>query len=323
MARNLDFGVGIQHDNSYLGPIVLKRGFNYYVEIAKEAERNEMDTFYLPDHLMIPKNKVLFDTWTALAAIGMVTKKIKLGSTVTPVTLYRPFELAKRLTTVDHASGGRTRFVAGCGWHEPEYNAYDIPFLPLKERVLQMSEGIDVIKKLWTQDGPINFSGKYNNMNFAEFLPKPVQKPHPPIWFGGSSNAILQIVAKQGNGWIPAEMNPDAMVSKINILERYLKEVDRSLSDISIGHYCRIIIGEDSEIVTELMNSIGAKKEFTNAIGMPCEMMIGTPDQIVSQIETYVDNGVKYFCFAFQPPDLILESIRLFSKEVLPKFQSR
>ena len=315
----LDFGVQIQHDNPFLGPIVTERSFDFFLTIASEAERAGFGTFYLPDHFMLPKNNVLFDTWASLAAIAQATRRIKLASMVTPVPLYRPWELAKKIATVDHISKGRTIFVAGCGWHEKEFSAYNVPFEGLPERVDHMVEGVRLMARLWTQPGPVSYSGNYYKVNEAEFLPKPLQRPHPPVWFGGSSTSMLKAVAKCGQGWIPAELPADVMRSKIALLERLLNDEGRSLKEITLGHYSTCVVAGSAGEVNQLMARMNVKKTGVNVFGGKTEMLAGTPEEIAMQIELYINLGVTYFSLAFTPSDYLLDALRLYSEEVMPR----
>jgi alkanesulfonate monooxygenase SsuD/methylene tetrahydromethanopterin reductase-like flavin-dependent oxidoreductase (luciferase family) len=134
--------------------------------------------------------------WTALAALAMATRRVRLGLMVTGNTYRHPAVLAKMATTVDIISGGRLIFGLGAGWFELEHQEYGVPFHTTGGRLQRLDEALQMIKLLWTQERA-NFNGKHFKLVNASFNPKPLQKPHPPILVGASDeNIALRIVAQ-------------------------------------------------------------------------------------------------------------------------------
>src|SRR5437867_5943690 len=122
--------------------------------------------------------------WTTLAAMAKVTKTARIGCMVTGVTYRHPAVLANMAVSVDHISGGRLEFGLGAAWHEPEHLTYGIDFPSAGTRIAMLDEACEIIKMLWTQDTS-TYQGRFWSLSEAVCLPKPVQRPHPPIVVGG------------------------------------------------------------------------------------------------------------------------------------------
>lgn len=154
------------------------------------------------DHLAsigsVGDDRPIFDGWELLGAMALATQRVRMGLLVTGITYRNPALLAKVATTVDHLSGGRLEFGIGAAWAANEHEMYSIP--GLDHRVGLLSEGLRVLKMLWTQ-GRTNFEGRYFRMRNAVANPKPVQKPHPPIWIGAGGPATLRLTARHADVW--------------------------------------------------------------------------------------------------------------------------
>ncbi len=136
---------------------------------------------------------------TILSALASVTKKIRLGTYVLCNQFRHPSLLAKIISTLDHISNGRINLGIGAGWYKTEHISFGFNWDRLSLRINRLKESILLIKKLWTEDN-VNFDGIYYKTINANLEPKPVQKPYLPIWIGGKSQAIKQLVAEEGNG---------------------------------------------------------------------------------------------------------------------------
>jgi len=200
-----------------LGLHLPQDGVNYEQirKIALEAENAGLESFWLLDHLHAsPRADSQFlECWTVLSALAAETKSIRLGALVLNINNRNPALLAKMATTLDQISNGRLEFGIGAGGtnraklgeeqgFEYEFVAYGISF-PLKPsiRIEKLDEGLEIIKRMWTQD-KATFTGKYYSIKDAICLPRPVQKPHIPIWVGGMSGPkIIGVVARHADGW--------------------------------------------------------------------------------------------------------------------------
>ncbi|MGZ4189045.1 MAG: TIGR03560 family F420-dependent LLM class oxidoreductase [Actinomycetota bacterium] len=139
--------------------------------------------------------------WTLLAALAAVTERIRLGTLVTGVTHRHPSVLVTEAVTVDHVSNGRLELALGAAWNEGEHQALGIDFPPLRERAERLEEAVEIVRALMTKDH-VSYDGRYYRLDDATYRPRPVQKPHPPIWIGAAGPKItLPIVGRQADVW--------------------------------------------------------------------------------------------------------------------------
>jgi probable F420-dependent oxidoreductase len=202
-----------------------------YAEIARTAERAGFESLWMGDHLTFPtilpphpyaKSGVghqqtdtpWFDPWITLTYLAAVTKRIKLGTDVYVLPLRDPFVTAKAVGTLDLLSKGRVILGVGVGWCKPEFAAVDQEF---HNRGRRCDELIDAIKVLWTDD-VAEYHGEHYNFGPVKFEPKPVQRPHPPIHYGGISPAALKRAAERCDGWIEAPQSLDELKACLNTI---------------------------------------------------------------------------------------------------------
>ena len=140
----------------------------------------------------------IYEGWALQAAMAEATKRVRIGCMVTANTYRHPIVLAKLAVTVDHLSAGRLEFGIGAAWAEIEHQMYGIE--GLDHRVGRLSESLQIIKSLFTQERT-NFDGRYYKYKDAIANPKPIQKPHPPIWIGASGESTLRLAARHADVW--------------------------------------------------------------------------------------------------------------------------
>ena len=166
-------------------------GYAALRRVAQAAERLGFDAFFRSDHYLnmgggsgLPGPT---DAWTTLAALAVETSRIRLGTLVSPVTFRPPGPLAITVAQVDQMSGGRVELGLGTGWFDTEHTAYGIPFPPLAERFGRLEEQLKTITGLWeTAEGEaFSFDGRYYSLSGSPALPKPAQRPRPPVLVGG------------------------------------------------------------------------------------------------------------------------------------------
>ncbi|MBS7641439.1 MAG: LLM class flavin-dependent oxidoreductase [Candidatus Bathyarchaeia archaeon] len=267
-----------------------------------EAENCGYDAIFLPDHYnlpvpMFPSNE-LIDTWSTLAFIAAKTTHIKIGTCVTPLPRYLPSQLAKIIATVDILSNGRIIAGLGAGTFQEEFINYspqgclDEP----RKRVDRFLEGLQVMIKLWTMD-KVTFNGRFYKLKEAVLLPKPVQKPYPPLWAGAVGSRMLRISAKYFNAWVPSRGStftptPEKYEAGVKIITDYLKRYGRNTN------------------------------EFTFALlGWMTEKVVDDIDII----DKFVKAGCQYYIveIPLTPPvkdGRYIQLIRKFAREVMPSF---
>ncbi|MCB2079768.1 MAG: TIGR03619 family F420-dependent LLM class oxidoreductase [Novosphingobium sp.] len=207
------------------------------LRLAQAAEDLGYDMIGVPEHLAMPPDqfehsgRFWFHATTAQAAIAGATKRIRINSSVTILPLQHPIAHAKALATADWMSGGRINVTFGLGSMEKEYEYFDVPF---SERGAMADEYLEAIVALWTQDTP-SYNGKYVRFENVGFDPKPVQKPHLPIWIGGDSNPALRRAARFGAGWIISyRTRPEDIPARIDYIKSQPTWVERPF-DVMFG----------------------------------------------------------------------------------------
>jgi probable F420-dependent oxidoreductase len=173
------------------------------------------------------------ETFTTMAFIAAVTKKVELCSGVLILPQRQTGVVAKQAAQVDILSGGRLRLGVGVGWNHVEYEALDIEW---KSRGARQAEQIEVMRKLWTED-LVNYTGRFHKMIDVTMLPVPVQRPIP-IWFGGSSDAVVKRAARIGDGYMPI-MTPEVAEPKIAMLHDTMKAHGRDPAKFGLEGWLR------------------------------------------------------------------------------------
>ncbi|MGH7903486.1 MAG: TIGR03560 family F420-dependent LLM class oxidoreductase [Candidatus Dormibacteraceae bacterium] len=142
-----------------------------------------------------------FEGWILLAAMAASTRNVRLGVMVTANPLRHPSLLAKMAATVDHLSGGRLEFGIGAGWAEEEFKMLGLDLPRVGERIDRLDEACEVVKRLWTGSAA-DYEGRYYHLARAHSVPAPLQRPHPPIWIGGTGERrTLRVVARHADVW--------------------------------------------------------------------------------------------------------------------------
>jgi alkanesulfonate monooxygenase SsuD/methylene tetrahydromethanopterin reductase-like flavin-dependent oxidoreductase (luciferase family) len=207
-----------------------------YKAIWKIADEARFDHCWAMDHLAtigpIGDDRPIFDGWELLAAMAVATSRVRIGLLVTGITYRNPALLAKIATTVDHLSDGRLEFGIGAAWATNEHEMYGIT--GLDHRVGLFSEGLQVIRSLWTEERT-NFDGRYYKMSDAVANPKPVQTPYPPIWVGSGGPNMLKLTARHADVWNAsgnAGRSVEAAVAGSRQLDEACSAIGRDSSEI-------------------------------------------------------------------------------------------
>jgi probable F420-dependent oxidoreductase len=198
------------------GPLATREAI---VTFSREAERRGVASLWVSDHVVFPRtatgsypggrfphppDKPYLEPVTVLTAAAVATERARLGSSVFILGHRHPVVMAKMLASIDVLSGGRLICGVGVGWWKEELEILNAPF---HARGRQADEALRVFKALWTMDNPA-FDGEFFRFRDIGFAPKPVQKPHPPIWVGGDSPGAFRRVVTLGDGWHATSKSP-------------------------------------------------------------------------------------------------------------------
>ena len=188
-------------------------------------------TYPYSDNGRIPGDpEGILDPFTALTFIAAHTQNVRLGTGICLVPQRQPVYTAKMVADVDYLSNGRVDFGVGIGWLQEEFENLGMDF---SARAARTEEYILAMRALWS-DGLSEFSGKTVTLQPCHFNPKPIQKPHPPIYFGGESDAALRRVARLGDGWYGYDLDPEQLQQKLVSLDAALAAAGRNRRDIQL-----------------------------------------------------------------------------------------
>lgn len=262
------------------------------IDVITKAEKLDYDSLLISDHYMLPGNNETLETWIYLSYIAAKVSSIRLGTCVTPIPFRPPSLLAKAISTLDFVSNGRVIVGVGLGWYPDEFEAYST-WDPLLVRFEKTKEALELMVKLWTED-EVNFEGKYYRVNGAVLQPKPVQKPHPPLWFGGKGKKMLKLTAEMGDGWI---IWGPRWAPIYTTAEEYKGFV---------------------ETIKKHRESLGKNDKFTFALAISPQENF---KEFTKEIEDYKKAGMDYLVISVSKADDSLNLIERFKNEIVQSFR--
>ncbi len=292
--------------------------------LAKHAEDFGFDHLWVSDHIVVPTQVASFypydptgvapfvadaaqnysEPLATLNYLAGCTQRIKLGTHVLVLPYREPVLTAKIVSTLDYLSGGRVILGVGVGWMEEEFKALGLD--TFTERGKVTDEYIQIFKELWTKDDP-QFQGRYRQFSEVNFYPKPIQKPHPPIWVGGHTPAAIRRAARLGDGWLPiglrppASLEPEEMAGRIAQLGDMTEKAGRPRDAVDIVFSTNL--------------------SFAATPGKQRRTLTGSPEEIAADVILYQQVGVQHFIFGFEgdTPGQLLKNMERFAKEVRPQ----
>jgi probable F420-dependent oxidoreductase len=217
--------------------------------VARMADDLGFDSIWCNDHVVIPgpsdgggaepayaaaygqqRRQNVYEPLITLAYLAAVTRRVRLGTSVYLLALRNPVLAAKQAISLDRLSDGRLVLGVGVGWLEGEFAALGVPY---RERGSRTDEAIGVFKALCGQDSA-EFQGRHHSFAGVEFLPKPVQQPHPPLWIGGRSDAAIRRAARVGDAWHPSHLTVDELRQQIAELRAECERAGRSPDQVLV-----------------------------------------------------------------------------------------
>jgi len=263
-------------------------------------------------------NGSCFEATTCMAAIACETKNVRIGVLVLGMNYRHPAILANALCTIDQLSGGRLEIGLGAGWHEPEYRAYGIPFLPIKDRMDILEEGVQVVRMLTTQDRS-TFHGKHFQLENAACNPKPIQ-PRPRIWVGGNGEKrTLRIAARHADGWNTPYTSPEEFKRLQGVLDQWCEREGRDPATIERT------VNLSFHMAATAKDLPAAEQQFKETWGPAADafrsrgVVLGLPSDAVDLVGRYADAGAARVNIAIRPP-ADWEALEAWAGEVIPAF---
>jgi len=334
--RMVEFGVSLPTGREGL---MVPTGFasrETIVEAGALAEELGYHSVWGNDHITVqdyvkhwrPKPS-FYEPLISLAAVSAVTERIKLGTGVYVLPWRTPAMVvcAKQLATLDRLSGGRLLLGIGTGAYREESEA-----LGIGHNLGRMVEGYEALRVLFEEDSA-SYEGKYVRFKDVELHPKPVQRPLP-IYVGRhlTTDRVLRWVARHAQGWIPG-LTPGQFAEAVPRLESFMEEHGRRIEEMDIVREISLSMADTKEQALERYAASPAQahmrslSEGRKLVGFDEELkwsLIGTADDIIDGIQTYLDVGVTHFMFNFTvaKPDDLTSGMERFAREVIPSFNN-
>ena len=307
----MQFGLGLPNLNPVDPTETLLR-------LAQAAQELVFDSIWVSDHVFMPYEYApnypysttgrlgltatdhILDPLTTLTFLAGTVPTPRLGISVLIIPYRNPIVTAKMLVTLDVLSGGRVILGAGVGWMPEEFAALRASY---EHRGQVTDEYIRIFQELCTAEKPV-FQGEHYQIANLGFYPKPLQKPHPPVWIGGYTLSALRRAVRLGDGWHPSNLVPDALAEKVSILRRLCDEAGRDPASLTISTRVNNVAFGDSG----------------DTVGRPSPLS-GTAPQMIDTIKRYADAGVSHIVLGIRGRDAatMLTTARRFADEVRPK----
>lgn len=263
--------------------------------VAQTSEAAGFGGFFRSDHFLKMGDVSGFPgpshAWVTLAGLARETNTIRLGTLVSPVTFYRPGPLAISVAQVDAMSGGRVEFGFGAGWYEAEHTAYGLKFPPLGDRFDRYEESLEQIKGLWSTPEGETYShdGRFHQFVDSPALPKPVQKPGPPIIIGGrGSKRTPALVARYASDFNLPFTPIDEIAPAIARVDAACDALGRSSTEIVKSAALALCVGGSAAEVQRRAGAIGRSADELRTNGAA-----GTVEQVVDQLGKYAQVGIE------------------------------
>ena len=259
-------------------------------------EAGRWNSLWFADHFLPPGRRedehlTAFEGYTILAVAAGMTEKLELGHLVLGNTYRNPALVAKMAATLDQASRGRFVLALGAAWFKREHEAFGWTFPSMKERQDRFQEACELIRMMFTADGPVDYNGKYYQLDQAPLSPGCYQKPHTPIMVGGTGERrTLRTLAMFGDvfnldGWAGQGMSMEIYRHKMNVLDKHCADVGRDPAEIKKTLLMPLLITEDKERIERFQQALGKGS------------MAGPKNQVIDRIGEFEREGVAEIMF--------------------------
>jgi probable F420-dependent oxidoreductase len=296
--------------------IALPQGFrdgaidlNLVREYATQAEAMGYDDLWTMEQ--ITGRHAFLEPLTQLAYLSAITQRIRLGTAVLVTNLRNPIQLAKAASTIDHLSNGRLTLGIGLGTSTRMYEAYG---LPEERRVARFVEGVKVMKALWTEEN-VTFGGDFQHLAGVGMEPKPLQKPHPPLWFGAHTEAAQQRAVRYGDGWMGAGSTElDEFFVELARVKGMLTEAGRDSSTFPLSKRIYLSVDDDdSKAKQRIEQQLG---DFYGSIAADTWAIYGSPAKCLETLHRMRDAGLTHLMLHPAPVDM--RHLELIASKIAP-----
>ena len=276
--------------------------------VASDAESLGFGSVWVSDHVVTPEHlqknigPVFFDAFVVLSHVSALTGRVRLGTTVMVAPYRNPLVAAKMIATLDSLSGGRVILGIGAGGAPDEFAALGVPE---SQRGIRTDEYLSAMIELWSSD-PSSFLGRHVSFEGVRFAPKPTQKPHPPIWVGGRSDAALRRAVRFGQAWHPTQMPLDALRERMERLAEFSAKAGRDTPPVTTIHQSVSFESESSPMTERRLGR-------------------GSPAQVAYDMAAYAEMGIPAVVCNFRgvDTDTVRRAMETFARQVMPQVRGQ
>jgi probable F420-dependent oxidoreductase len=307
-AGKIEFGIAAPQIHTKL-PVDIEAIQRY----IRRAEELGFHSLWVQEQAVLRQAASAIEGITMLSYAAALTQRMRLGMAVFLINLRNPIVLAKSLASLDQLSRGRLIAGVGIGAVTRLYQAYG---LSPDKRVARFNEALTLIEKLWTEDN-LNFEGQFWQLKNATLVPKPFQKPHPPVWFGGNVPAAVKRAALRGSGFIGAgSSSTAAFAEQVKILKDALAEAHKDLREFAVGKRVYIAVDRDRERAAKRLTEwFGA---YYGAPDLAEKVSVwGPPEECAEKLRQIIDAGAHVI--NLNPVYDLPEQMEILAGEVVPR----
>jgi F420-dependent oxidoreductase-like protein len=296
--------------------------FDEILAVWRTAEREGFDHAWTFDHFIPifsnPEGPCL-EGWTTLTALMAQVPRLRGGTLVTGNSYRHPALLANVAASLDVITGGRVEMGIGAGWWEMEYRAYGYDFPHVADRIRALEESVQIMIGLWTEKRA-SFSGRHYTITDALCEPKPVQKPHIPIWIGGAGPQLtLRVVARHAQGWNTFLIPREDYQLLLGALEKHCEAIGRDPATVRKSLAASLVIDADPSRLQAKLEAV-ARQRNTSAEAIRSRTLVGTPDDIAARLASLAEQGVDHVILSIRAP-YPHDDLALFGREVIPRIR--
>jgi len=266
---------------------------------------------------------LFFESLTTLAFVAGITSRIRLGTAVLCVPYRNPVVTAKQIANLDVLSGGRLILGVGVGARRSTHNQdFEVLGISRADKYARTRDHLRAMRAVWTMEKP-SYQGRYVSFPETEIAPKPVQRPHPPIWFGGSGPQTIDLLAEFGVGWLPTWFDPDTYPAKIAEVRAALAARGRGDEPLAVGDEIVVCIAPTDEEARaasrRTVETLSSGFTVRTAEQAEASALIGSPATIARKVTAFAEAGVTHFelKFVYRSVAHLEEQLRLFAREVV------
>jgi F420-dependent oxidoreductase-like protein len=261
--------------------------------VAVATEDLGFDAFFRSDHYLkmgsVSGLPGPTDAWATLAGLAVETSRIRLGTLMTAATFRLPGPLAITVAQIDQMSGGRVEFGIGAGWFAEEHAAYGIPFPSVGERFDRLEEQLEIITGLWSAESAFSFAGKHYQVTDSPGLPKPAQRPRPPVLIGGGGpRRTPALAAKYADEFNAAFQGVPESAATFDRVRAACEAAGRYPASMTFSTAQVVCCGKDEASFERRAAAIGREPSELRANGLA-----GTPGEVAAKIAEYAEIGAE------------------------------